>query len=116
MKKTLIDYYIATPPLHITVNLRKCYHYHNLNICVPGSQATVSTRSVAVGDTTYQFRPQQSSTPLKRKAVPPEITPTKRPHLEFSSIQESETSESFVDPDDSTYFPTAESFYTTNEQ
>ncbi|CAK6981098.1 uncharacterized protein LOC127500556 isoform X5 [Scomber scombrus] len=53
--------------------------------------------------------PDQSG---QRKAVPPEIAP----HLEFSPIQESETSESFVDPDDSTYLPTCESVDTTNEQ
>ncbi|XP_073337224.1 uncharacterized protein [Pagrus major] len=80
-----------------------------------GSQATVSTKSVAVGDTTFQFLPLQSSTPLKQKAVP-ENPPTKRPHLEFPSIQESEPSVSFVDPDDSSYLPMSESVDTTSEQ
>uniref|UniRef100_A0A671W0Z0 THAP-type domain-containing protein n=1 Tax=Sparus aurata TaxID=8175 RepID=A0A671W0Z0_SPAAU len=86
-----------------------------MNIYFPGSQATASTKSVTLGDTTFQFLPLQSSTPLKRKAKP-ENPPTKRPHLEFPSIPESEPSVSFVDPDDSSYLPMSEPLDTTSEQ
>uniref|UniRef100_A0A672JS98 Uncharacterized protein n=1 Tax=Sinocyclocheilus grahami TaxID=75366 RepID=A0A672JS98_SINGR len=51
--------------------MNNSYYYPYLHIYFPGSQATVATRSVAVGNTTSRLVPLCSSTPLKRKAVSP---------------------------------------------
>lgn len=75
----------------------------------------MSTTSVGVGDTTVLFHPLHSSTPIKRKATP-ENSRAKRPHLEFPSIEESETSVSCAESDDSSYLPMADSVDTTTEQ
>ncbi|XP_057195137.1 uncharacterized protein LOC130557432 isoform X2 [Triplophysa rosa] len=81
-----------------------------------GSQATVATRSVAVGTSTSKLLPICSSTPFKRKAVSPE-RPPKRPLLEFPSFEESETSFNMADPDDCTYLPSmSELVDTTSEK
>lgn len=81
-----------------------------------GCQATVSTKSAALGNTTSKLIPLCSSTPLKRKAVSPDRQP-KRSLLEFPSFQESVTSFNIADPDDSTYLPSmSELFDTTSEQ
>ncbi|XDV11893.1 hypothetical protein PO909_000688 [Leuciscus waleckii] len=77
------------------------------------SQATVATKSVAVGNTTSKLLPLCSSTTLKRKAVSPD-RPPKRSLLEFPSFQESVISLNMADPDD---LPSmSESVDTTSEQ
>lgn len=91
--------------LHIYTIHKEFLLLSYLHVYFPGSQATVATTSVAVGNTTFQFLQLCSSTPLKRKAVPPDGPPPKRPLLEFPSFQESEISSNFADPDESTYLP-----------
>ena len=68
-----------------------------------------------MGSTTLPLVPVASSTPHKRKAVPLDSPPTKRPLLELPSFQESEIS--YADPNDSTYHPsTSELDDTTGEE
>ncbi|XP_069022877.1 uncharacterized protein [Embiotoca jacksoni] len=64
-----------------------------------GSQATVATRTVGVGNTTSK------RLPLKRKAGPTDNPPNKRPLMEFLSFQESEIGSQLADLDDSTFLP-----------
>lgn len=80
------------------------------------SQATVATKSVAVGNTTSKLLPLCSSTTLKRKAVSPD-RPPKRSLLEFPSFQDSVISFNMADPDDSTFLPSMSGLGdTTSEQ
>ncbi|KAL7406534.1 hypothetical protein ABVT39_021764 [Epinephelus coioides] len=74
-----------------------------------GSQATVATRSVAVGNNTSQFLPLCSSTPQKRRAGRDDGPQAKRSLLECPSLQESDVTSVSADPDDSSYLPSISS-------
>ncbi len=87
---------------HLQALLLSLFAY---TVYFPGSQATVVTKTVAVGDTTSNVFGFLHSTPLKRKAPPPDDPQRKCPVLELSSFQECDISSSFADPDDSTFLP-----------
>ncbi|XP_049432929.1 uncharacterized protein LOC125889190 [Epinephelus fuscoguttatus] len=74
-----------------------------------GSQATVATRRVAVGNNTSQFLPLCSSTPQKRRAGRDDGPQAKRSLLECPSLQESDVTSVSADPDDSSYLPSISS-------
>ncbi|XP_058493987.1 uncharacterized protein LOC131465383 [Solea solea] len=69
-----------------------------------GCQATVATRSIAVGNIITPS-PPLSSTSVKRKAVSPDDRPAKHPLLELPSFPESVTTTILVDPDEPTQLP-----------
>ncbi|XP_041654021.1 uncharacterized protein LOC121516696 isoform X2 [Cheilinus undulatus] len=81
-----------------------------------GCQATVSTRSVAVGNNEPLVLQFYTFTLLKQKTVSSDSPPTKHPLLHFPSAQECDVSSTLADPDRTTSTGISDLVGTTTEQ